>query len=124
MSHPATSTAAPQDQGDGWFELDAASPLAVPLYDVAAIRRIENAAFARLPSFTLMSRAGGVSASTCAIVPLRSSSPRPVMTEVGTIGAPANALSRRRCRTAFTAAASSATRSALDNATTARRTPK
>ncbi|MBP0639475.1 NAD(P)H-hydrate dehydratase [Cupriavidus sp. AcVe19-6a] len=58
MSHPAVSPAAPQDQGNGWFELDAASALPAPLYDVAAIRRIENAAFTRLPSFTLMSRAG------------------------------------------------------------------
>lgn len=46
----------------GWFELDSAAPHAVPLYDVATIRRIENAALAQLPAFELMSRAGSAAA--------------------------------------------------------------
>ncbi len=47
---------------EGWTALAADSPQAIPLYDVDTIRRIENAAFARLPSFELMSRAGGAAA--------------------------------------------------------------
>ncbi|CAG9173067.1 Bifunctional NAD(P)H-hydrate repair enzyme Nnr [Cupriavidus laharis] len=48
---------------EGWTALAADSAQAIPLYDVETIRRIENAAFARLPSFELMSRAGGAAAS-------------------------------------------------------------
>ncbi|WP_354687478.1 NAD(P)H-hydrate dehydratase [Cupriavidus necator] len=62
MNHPDPSATAPQDPDDGWFALDAASPTPVPLYDCPGIRHIENAAFARLPSFTLMARAGGTAA--------------------------------------------------------------
>ncbi|WER44486.1 NAD(P)H-hydrate dehydratase [Cupriavidus sp. WKF15] len=47
---------------EGWTALAADSAQAIPLYDVDTIRRIENAAFARLPSFELMSRAGGAAA--------------------------------------------------------------
>ncbi|MFS8977718.1 NAD(P)H-hydrate dehydratase [Cupriavidus necator] len=62
MSLPDSSNAAPQANGDGWLALDAASPAPVPLYDVPAIRRIEQAALAQLPAFTLMSRAGATAA--------------------------------------------------------------
>ncbi|WP_454721023.1 MULTISPECIES: NAD(P)H-hydrate dehydratase [Cupriavidus] len=51
-SHPAAA----------WLPLDAASPAGIPLYDVAAIRRIEAAAMATLPAFELMSRAGTAAA--------------------------------------------------------------
>jgi len=57
-----TRATSPSTSANGWFELDPASAQATPLYDVATIRRIENAAFARLPSFELMSRAGSVAA--------------------------------------------------------------
>ncbi|PMY01426.1 NAD(P)H-hydrate epimerase, partial [Pseudomonas sp. GW460-13] len=56
------STATSPASGDGWFALDAAASAPVPLYDVAAVRRIENAAFTQLPAFTLMSRAGAAAA--------------------------------------------------------------
>jgi hydroxyethylthiazole kinase-like uncharacterized protein yjeF len=46
----------------GWLALDAGSRVSIPLYDVAAIRRIEGAALASLPAFTLMSRAGAAAA--------------------------------------------------------------
>jgi hydroxyethylthiazole kinase-like uncharacterized protein yjeF len=46
----------------GWLPLDAASRASIPLYEVAAIRRIEGAALAALPAFTLMSRAGAAAA--------------------------------------------------------------
>lgn len=46
-----------------WLPLDAASASAIPLYDVAAIRRIEAAAMASLPAFELMSRAGAAAAA-------------------------------------------------------------
>ncbi|EON20480.1 bifunctional ADP-dependent (S)-NAD(P)H-hydrate dehydratase/NAD(P)H-hydrate epimerase [Cupriavidus necator] len=59
---PSASTATSHANGDGWFALDAAASAPVPLYDVAAIRRIENAAFTQLPAFTLMSRAGAAAA--------------------------------------------------------------
>ncbi|AGW89870.1 MULTISPECIES: bifunctional ADP-dependent NAD(P)H-hydrate dehydratase/NAD(P)H-hydrate epimerase [Cupriavidus] len=62
MSLSDSSTASPQDNGDGWFALDAASPSPIALYDVAAIRRIESAALGQLPAFTLMSRAGTAAA--------------------------------------------------------------
>lgn len=62
MTPSASSASAPPDSGDGWLELGAAAAVPVPLYDVAAIRRIENAAFAQLPAFTLMSRAGTAAA--------------------------------------------------------------
>ncbi|WP_454731525.1 MULTISPECIES: NAD(P)H-hydrate dehydratase [Cupriavidus] len=45
-----------------WLPLDAASAAGIPLYDVAAIRRIEAAAMATLPAFELMSRAGAAAA--------------------------------------------------------------
>ena len=54
----------------------------------------------------------------------RSSSPRPVTTEVGTMGASANGLFCSRSRMAAIAPASSVVRSALVSVTTARRTPK
>lgn len=47
---------------EGWTALAADASEAIPLYDVDTLRRIENAAFARLPSFELMSRAGGAAA--------------------------------------------------------------
>lgn len=57
---PAPGTAAVP--GTAWLPLDAASAASIPLYDVAAIRRIEAAALASLPAFTLMSRAGAAAA--------------------------------------------------------------
>lgn len=56
----AKNIAAPSPTG--WLPLDAASRAAIPLYDVATIRRIEGAALARLPGFTLMARAGAAAA--------------------------------------------------------------
>ncbi|CAG2145186.1 Bifunctional NAD(P)H-hydrate repair enzyme Nnr [Cupriavidus yeoncheonensis] len=47
---------------EGWTALTVDSEQAIPLYDVDTIRRIETDAFARLPSFELMSRAGGAAA--------------------------------------------------------------
>lgn len=52
----------PSLPADDWTALTADSAEAIPLYDVDTIRRIENAAFARLPSFELMSRAGSAAA--------------------------------------------------------------
>ena len=71
-----------------------------------------------------ISRGGGVSDSTRASVALSSAIPRPLTTEVGTIGASAKGLSSNRSRMAATAPASSDVRSALVSVTTARRTPK
>ncbi|UDM49110.1 NAD(P)H-hydrate dehydratase [Cupriavidus sp. MP-37] len=62
MSSSASAVITPSGQGEGWHALDAAAPGPVPLYDVAAIRRLEHAALAQLPAFTLMSRAGTVAA--------------------------------------------------------------
>ena len=45
-----------------FFPLDPASRDTIPLFDVAAVRRIEHAAQASLPPFTLMSRAGAAAA--------------------------------------------------------------
>lgn len=45
-----------------WLALDPAGADAVPLYDVAAIRAIEQAGLAALPPFTLMTRAGHAAA--------------------------------------------------------------
>lgn len=57
-----TATAFPTIPPTGWLPLDAASRAAIPLHDVATIRRIEAAALASLPAFTLMSRAGAAAA--------------------------------------------------------------
>ncbi|NSX13853.1 NAD(P)H-hydrate dehydratase [Cupriavidus taiwanensis] len=62
MTSSASPVIAPTDPGEGWLALDAAAPEPVPLYGVAAIRRIEHAALAQLPAFTLMSRAGTAAA--------------------------------------------------------------
>ncbi|SOY45505.1 NAD(P)H-hydrate dehydratase [Cupriavidus taiwanensis] len=62
MTTSASPAIAPTDPGEGWLALDAAAPEPVPLYGVAAIRRIEHAALAQLPAFTLMSRAGTAAA--------------------------------------------------------------
>ncbi|MDQ0143820.1 NAD(P)H-hydrate dehydratase [Cupriavidus necator] len=62
MTASASAVTVPSDRGGDWLALDAAAPDPVPLYDVATIRRIEQAALARLPAFTLMSRAGTVAA--------------------------------------------------------------
>lgn len=45
-----------------WLPLDPASHEPTPLYDVAAIRRVEQAGLAATPPFTLMSRAGAAAA--------------------------------------------------------------
>ncbi|MGO4326135.1 NAD(P)H-hydrate dehydratase [Cupriavidus sp. 2TAF22] len=52
----------PSRPADAWLALDAASHGEIPLYDVAAIRRIEASAMATLPAFELMSRAGAAAA--------------------------------------------------------------
>lgn len=62
MTPSAATVLTPAAHGEGWLALDAAAPRPVPLYDVAAIRRIERAALAQLPAFTLMSRAGAAAA--------------------------------------------------------------
>lgn len=51
---------APADPASAWMPLDTAEP--APLYDVATIRRIEQAGLAATPPFTLMSRAGAAAA--------------------------------------------------------------
>lgn len=48
---------------DAWLPLDAASASEIPLYGVAAIRRIEATAMASLPAFELMTRAGNAAAA-------------------------------------------------------------
>ncbi|MDR3382499.1 MAG: bifunctional ADP-dependent NAD(P)H-hydrate dehydratase/NAD(P)H-hydrate epimerase, partial [Cupriavidus basilensis] len=62
-SAPTSPTLAAALPDDAWLPLDAASDSAIPLYDVAAIRRIEAAAMASLPAFALMSRAGAAAAA-------------------------------------------------------------
>ncbi|WP_153948162.1 NAD(P)H-hydrate dehydratase [Cupriavidus sp. U2] len=54
---PAETAAAPV-----WFPLDAAGDDPTPLYDVAAIRRVEQAGLDATAPFTLMSRAGAAAA--------------------------------------------------------------
>ncbi|NUT16301.1 MAG: bifunctional ADP-dependent NAD(P)H-hydrate dehydratase/NAD(P)H-hydrate epimerase, partial [Cupriavidus sp.] len=62
MTRSAATLITPTDHEHGWLPLDAAATEPVPLYDVAAIRRLEHAALAQLPAFTLMSRAGTAAA--------------------------------------------------------------
>lgn len=57
-----TSSASPSPALADWLPLDAGSREPFALYDVAAVRRIENAALQQLPAFTLMSRAGAAAA--------------------------------------------------------------
>ena len=69
MTRPAATVITPTDHQHGWLALEAAALAPVPLYGVAAIRRIEHAALAQLPAFTLMSRAGTVAARWLACPP-------------------------------------------------------
>lgn len=46
-----------------WLHFDPASTTSVPLFDSAAIRRLEQAAYANLSPFTLMARAGAAAAA-------------------------------------------------------------
>ncbi|MCA3185473.1 MULTISPECIES: NAD(P)H-hydrate dehydratase [unclassified Cupriavidus] len=60
----SSAPASPADTGaaPGWIPLDAAADEPTPLYDIAAIRRIEQAGLDATPPFTLMSRAGAAAA--------------------------------------------------------------
>jgi len=58
----AAAPAAPTDPAAAWTSLDPAGAGPTPLYDVATIRRIEQAGLDATPPFTLMSRAGAAAA--------------------------------------------------------------
>ncbi len=58
----AAETARPPVTAD-WLRFDPASTASVPLFDSAAIRRLEQAAYASLSPFTLMARAGAAAAA-------------------------------------------------------------
>lgn len=57
-----SSSPAPADPASAWQPLDATGDDPAPLYDVAAIRRVEQAGLDATPPFTLMSRAGAAAA--------------------------------------------------------------
>ena len=46
-----------------WLRFDPLSATSIPLFDSAAIRRLEQAAYATLSPFTLMARAGAAAAA-------------------------------------------------------------
>ena len=60
--HSSPTVTPPAAPAPAWLPLDAVGDDSTPLYDVAAIRRIENAGLAATEPFTLMSRAGAAAA--------------------------------------------------------------
>lgn len=58
-----TTSGTPPSASADWLRFDPASPTSIPLFDSAAIRRLERAAYANLSPFTLMARAGAAAAS-------------------------------------------------------------
>lgn len=65
---PFSSPAAPGTPADtsvaaDWLRFDPASATSIPLFDSAAIRRLEQAAYLSLSPFTLMARAGAAAAA-------------------------------------------------------------
>ncbi len=59
---PGNAAADATEPASAWMPLDAASDDPTPLYDVATIRRVEQAGLDATPPFTLMSRAGAAAA--------------------------------------------------------------